>query len=75
LSLLVLATAALGCAPVTLKVLVFNIEYGGALVDFAKTVEVVQRAAPDIVLVEEAWATSRAWREASGGPSTTCGTR
>jgi endonuclease/exonuclease/phosphatase family metal-dependent hydrolase len=53
--LLALAAAALGCAPVTLKVLVFNVEYGGALVEFAKTVEVVERAAPDVVLVEEAW--------------------
>jgi hypothetical protein len=43
------AATALLCAPVTQKVLVFNIEYGGALVDFAKTAEVVERAAPDIV--------------------------
>jgi endonuclease/exonuclease/phosphatase family metal-dependent hydrolase len=53
--LLAFFASALGCAPVTQKVLVFNIEYGGALVDFAKTAEVVRRAAPDIVLVEEAW--------------------
>jgi hypothetical protein len=33
-----LALQALACAPVTLDVLVFNIEYGGGLVDFAKTV-------------------------------------
>ena len=46
---------ALACAPVQVEVLVFNIEYGGGLVDFARTVEVVERSAPDIVLVEEAW--------------------
>ena len=45
----------LACAPVTQKVLVFNIEYGGDLVDFDKTVEVIERTAPDIVLIEEAW--------------------
>ena len=45
----------LACAPVTEKVLVFNIEYGGDLVDFGKTVEVIERAGPDIVLIEEAW--------------------
>jgi exonuclease III len=50
-----LAVLPLACAPVTQKVLVFNIEYGGALVDFARTVEVVSRAGPDIVLIEEAW--------------------
>jgi exonuclease III len=53
--LALLASVALLCAPVTQKVLVFNIEYGGDLVDFAKTVEVVERTAPDVVLIEEAW--------------------
>jgi endonuclease/exonuclease/phosphatase family metal-dependent hydrolase len=53
--LALLAALPLACAPVTQKVLVFNIEYGGDLVDFAKTVEVVARTAPDIVLIEEAW--------------------
>ena len=54
--LLALAAALpLACAPVTQKVLVFNIEYGGDLVDFGKTVEVIKRAAPDVVLIEEAW--------------------
>ena len=50
-----LVGSAFACAPVTLNVLLFNIEYGGGLVDFAKTVEVVERTAPDIVLIEEAW--------------------
>lgn len=50
-----LAFLPLACAPVTQTILVFNIEYGGALVDFGKTVEVVSRAAPDVVLIEEAW--------------------
>ncbi|HVQ31001.1 MAG TPA: endonuclease/exonuclease/phosphatase family protein, partial [Vicinamibacteria bacterium] len=54
--LLALAAALpLACAPVTQRVLVFNIEYGGDLVAFGKTVEVIKRAAPDVVLIEEAW--------------------
>jgi endonuclease/exonuclease/phosphatase family metal-dependent hydrolase len=35
--------------------MLFNIEYGGGLVDFSKTVEAIERAAPDVVLIEEAW--------------------
>ena len=53
--LALLASLSLVCAPVAQRVLVFNIEYGGDLVDFAKTVEVVERTSPDIVLIEEAW--------------------
>jgi endonuclease/exonuclease/phosphatase family metal-dependent hydrolase len=54
--LLALAAALpLACPPVTQNVLVFNVEYGGGLVDFAKTVEVVRRSEADIVLIEEAW--------------------
>jgi exonuclease III len=50
-----LAVLSAACPPVTQKVMVFNVEYGGALVDFGKTVEAIERAAPDLVLVEEAW--------------------
>ncbi len=41
-------------APVQLKVMEFNIEYGGTLVDFDKTVAAIRAADPDIVGVEEA---------------------
>jgi len=50
-----LASLVLACAPVTLRVMVFNVEYGGELVDFGKTVEAIRRAEPDVVLIEEAW--------------------
>ncbi|HEY6546541.1 MAG TPA: endonuclease/exonuclease/phosphatase family protein, partial [Vicinamibacteria bacterium] len=50
-----LAALTSACPPVAQKVMVFNVEYGGALVDFGKTVEAIERAAPDLVLVEEAW--------------------
>lgn len=50
-----LTSLLLACPPVTQRVMVFNIEYGGDLVDFAKTVEAIERAAPDVVLIEEAW--------------------
>jgi endonuclease/exonuclease/phosphatase family metal-dependent hydrolase len=53
--LLLLAWLSVACAPVTARVMVFNIEYGGDLVDFGKTVEAIERSAPDIVLIEEAW--------------------
>lgn len=40
--------------PMQLKVMVFNIEYGGTLVSFKKVVEAVKKAAPDVVGIEEA---------------------
>ncbi len=55
MSALGLASLVLACAPATLRVMVFNVEYGGDLVDFAKTIEAIQRAEPDLVLIEEAW--------------------
>jgi exonuclease III len=36
-------------------VLVFNVEYGGDLVDFAKTAEAIELSSPDVVAIEEAW--------------------
>ena len=38
----------------TLKVMEFNIEYGGTQVSFAKVVEAVKPAHPDVIGVEEA---------------------
>jgi hypothetical protein len=40
--------------PISLKVMTFNIEYGGDEVDFARIVEAVTKAAPDVVGVQEA---------------------
>ncbi len=39
---------------VPLKVMEFNIEYGGTLVDFGKVVAAIQAADPDVVGIEEA---------------------
>jgi hypothetical protein len=67
LALLSLATAACGgtttsattapspqASPMQLKVMEFNIEYGGTQIDFAKVVEAVRAADPDVVGLEEA---------------------
>ena len=40
--------------PITIRVMVFNIENGGTGVDLAKVVEAVRRADPDMVALEEA---------------------
>jgi len=40
--------------PMKLKVMVFNIEYGGTQVSFAKVVAAVKKADPDVVGLEEA---------------------
>jgi len=37
------------------RLMTFNIEYGGTNVDFAKVVEVIQRANPQVVAIEEAF--------------------
>ena len=41
-------------SPMQLKVMEFNIEYGGTTVDFAKVIEAVRAADPDVVGLEEA---------------------
>ena len=43
------------CAARNLDVLVFNIEYGGTLVDFDKVVEAIQRTGAEVVAIEEAY--------------------
>lgn len=40
-------------APITLRVMTFNVEYGGTGVDFDKVIEAIALAAPDIVALEE----------------------
>ena len=41
-------------SPMPLKVMEFNIEYGGTQISFAKVVEAVKAADPDVVGLEEA---------------------
>jgi endonuclease/exonuclease/phosphatase family metal-dependent hydrolase len=50
-----LASAAFAASPepVRLKVMTFNVEYGGTVVDFDRVLEAIRRAAPDIVGLEE----------------------
>ncbi len=73
-----LAAAALGAgtrelpeppaAPTTLKVMEFNIEYGGTHVSFAKVVEAVRKADPDVIGLEEAETNSGRLARAAGYP-------
>lgn len=46
--------AALPPTPIALRVMTFNVEYGGTGVDLAKVIEAIERASPDIVGLEEA---------------------
>jgi endonuclease/exonuclease/phosphatase family metal-dependent hydrolase len=60
-------------SPMTLKVMEFNIEYGGTQIDFAKVVEAVKAAGPDVVGLEEAetntgrLARALGWKYSSNG--------
>ncbi|MEI6724980.1 MAG: endonuclease/exonuclease/phosphatase family protein [Actinomycetes bacterium] len=47
-------TASAHGVPRSLKVMVFNIEYGGTQVSFKKVAEAVKKASPDVVGLEEA---------------------
>ncbi len=55
-------------APLSLKVMDFNIEYGGQQVDFAKIVEAVKKADPDVVAIEEAEGHTQELAEKAGYP-------
>jgi exonuclease III len=57
-----------GPATVDLKVMDFNIEYGGTRVDFAKIVEAVKTADPDVVALEEAQGNTERLAEGAGYP-------
>ena len=46
----------------------FNIEYGGTTIDFAKIVEAIQKADPDVVALEEAEGNTGKVAEALGWP-------
>jgi imidazolonepropionase-like amidohydrolase/endonuclease/exonuclease/phosphatase family metal-dependent hydrolase len=52
-------TDAAAAAPITLRVMTFNVEYGGKGVDFAKVIEAIEVARPDIVGLEEPEANTR----------------
>jgi len=53
-------------APVTLRVMEFNIEYGGTLIRFESVVEAIQAADADVVAIEESWGNMRRLAEALG---------
>ena len=42
-------------APIRLRVMTFNIEYGGSVVDFAKIVAAARRAHADVIGFEESY--------------------
>ena len=52
--------------PLTLKVMEFNIEYGGDTVDFDKVLEAIEKAQPDIIGLEEAETSTGTYREEVG---------
>jgi endonuclease/exonuclease/phosphatase family metal-dependent hydrolase len=52
----------------TFKLLNFNIEYGGDEVDFAKVIEAIKAADPDVVALEEAEGNTAEVAEALGWP-------
>ena len=51
--------ASLTRAPATVRVMEFNIEYGGMVVRFASIVEAIEAADADVVALEEAWGNVR----------------
>ena len=55
-------------SPMTLKVMEFNIEYGGTQVSFAKVVEAVKTAHPDVIGLEEAETNTGRLAKAAGYP-------
>ena len=54
--------------PMTLKVMDFNIEWGGENVSFAKVIEAVKKAQPDILCLQEAWANTKRIAKKAGYP-------
>jgi exonuclease III len=55
-------------SPTTLKVMEFNIEYGGTQVSFARVVEAVKKAQPDVIGLEEAETNTGKLAKAAGYP-------
>jgi len=50
------ASGAGSVAPMTVKVMEFNIEYGGSVVDFSGVPQAIRKADPDVVAIEEGYA-------------------
>ena len=55
-------------SPMTLKVMELNIEYGGTQVSFAKVVQAVKAASPDVIGLEEAETNTSRLAKAAGYP-------
>jgi endonuclease/exonuclease/phosphatase family metal-dependent hydrolase len=55
-------------SPMSLKVMEFNIEYGGTQIDFGKVVEAVKTADPDVIGLEEAETNTPRLAKAAGYP-------
>jgi exonuclease III len=55
-------------SPVALKVMEFNIEYGGTQVSFASVIEAVKKAQPDVIGLEEAETNTGKLAKAAGYP-------
>ena len=55
-------------APFVLKLMDFNIEYGGGGIDFALIIEAIRTADPDVVALEEAEGNTAKVAEALGWP-------
>ena len=58
---------------INLRVMTFNIEYGGVGVDFASVSKAIRAAHADVVAINEA--TSHGWRPGSDGSTSTSGRR
>ena len=62
------ATPSPQATPMTLKVMEFNIEYGGTTVDFDQVVAAVKAASPDVIGLEEAETNTKRLAKAAGYP-------
>jgi endonuclease/exonuclease/phosphatase family metal-dependent hydrolase len=62
------ASSAPSVSPTSLRLMEFNIEYGGTQVSFAKVVEAVKKAGPDVVALEEAETNTGRLAKAAGYP-------
>ena len=65
---LLASPAATAATPVVVRVMEFNIEYGGKVVDFDSIVRGAQAADPDVIAVEEAFGNVPRLAEALGYP-------
>ena len=61
--------------PATIRVMVFNIEYGGTGVDLDKVIEAIRLADPDVVALEEAMGNTARIAAALGWPSASASAR